>query len=61
MTPDEINVRYGEPAFPLEPGVENWLRFKRMPGTKSFLRIERNNDHTWSVLLIPLGFQTWQI
>ena len=55
-----VNVRYGEPEFPNEPVMGKWLRFQRMPGTKTWLRIEKNYDHTWSVLLIPLGVQTWQ-
>ena len=56
-----VNVRFGLPAFPLEPVVGKWLRFHRLPGTKSFLRIGSNNDHAWPIMLIPLGLHTWQI
>ena len=55
------NVRFGLPAFPSEPAVGKWFRFQRLPGTNNFLHIGSNNDHAWSVMLIPLGVQAWQI
>ena len=53
-----LNYRYGEPDRPDDDPLDGkWLRFQRIPGQQAWLRLEADDDHTWSVVLSPLTVQ----
>ena len=51
----QINVRFGEPAFPNERGTEGkWVRFQNIPGTLVWMRCEPYDNHTWVVFMAAI-------
>ena len=49
----KLNVRYGEPDNEDLPTDGKWLRFQRVPATRTWMRIEQG-DLQWVVVLCPL-------
>ena len=46
-----MNCRYGEPRNKDPPDTGKWVRFTNLPGTRTWIRCEAYDEHTWVVIL----------